>query len=223
MIPLFDITTLENHKATEKLPLKCECCGNVFYNVKKEIKKVLNNHRAVKLKYCSVDCKHKSSDTRILINCKQCNKQFKKQKAEIIKNNFCSHSCSAMYNNTHKTKGSRRSKLEQYIEIELIKLYPNLKISFNDKEAINSELDIYIPSFKLAFELNGIFHYEQIFSPEKFHKTQDNDKRKFQACLERQIELCIIDVRSLKKLTSNNTKIYINIITNIINKKLNQS
>ena len=220
MIPLFDITTLENHKATEKLPLKCECCGNVFYNVKKEIKKVLNNHRAVKLKYCSNNCRYKSSDTRILINCKQCNKQFKRQKAEIIKNNFCSQSCAATYNNAHKTKGYRRSKLEKYIETKLIKLYPNLKILFNDKKAINSELDIYIPSLKLAFELNGIFHYEQIFTQEKFYKTQNNDKHKFQLCLENNIELCVIDVSQQKYFKELSSQKYLLIIITIINKKL---
>jgi len=220
MILLFDITTLENHKATEKLPLKCEYCGNVFYNVKKEIKKVLNNHRAVKLKYCSVNCRYKSSDTRILINCKQCNKQFKRQKSEIIKNNFCSKSCSGTYNNTHKTKGYRRSKLEKYIEIELIKLYPNLKILFNDNKVINSELDIYMPSLKLAFELNGIFHYEQIFTQEKFFRTQNNDKRKFQACVEQDIELCVIDTSQQKYFKELSSQKYLLIITTIINKKI---
>jgi DNA-binding XRE family transcriptional regulator len=220
MTPLFDITTLENHKATEKLPLKCEYCGNVFYNVKKEVKKVLNNHRAVKLKYCSVNCRCKSSDTRILINCKQCNKQFKREKSKIIENNFCSQSCAGTYNNTHKIKGNRRSKLEKYIEIELIKLYPNLEILFNDKKIINSELDIYIPSLKLAFELNGIFHYEQIFSQEKLLKTQNNDKRKFQACIEQSIELCVIDTSQQKYFKEQSSKKFLLLITKIINNKL---
>jgi len=49
-------------------------------------------------------------------------------------------------------------------------LYPDLVIHFNKKDAINSELDIYIPSLKLAFELNGIFHYEPIFGKENFLK-----------------------------------------------------
>ena len=36
-----------------------------------------------------------------------------------------------------------RSKLEKWLEEQLIKMYPNLEIHFNRKDAINSELDIY--------------------------------------------------------------------------------
>ena len=76
--------------------------------------------------------------------------------------------------------------------------YPNLEIHYNRKDAINSELDIYIPELELAFELNGIFHYEPIYGAEKLQQIQNNDDRKFQACLEKGISLCIIDTSSLK-------------------------
>ena len=85
----------------------------------------------------------------------------------MTKNNFCSRSCSATFNNKNKTYGTRRSKLEVFLEKELIKLYPDLLFHFNRKDTINSELDIYIPSLKLAFELNGIFHYEPIYGDNK--------------------------------------------------------
>ena len=76
---------------------------------------------------------------------------------------FCNHSCAATYNITHKTVGTRRSKLEVWLESQLRELYPNLTLLPNDKTAINSELDFYFPELKLAFELNGIFHYEPIY------------------------------------------------------------
>ena len=99
-------------------------------------------------------------------------------------------------------------------------MYPSLVVNYNKNDTINAELDIYIPSLKLAFELNGPFHYEPIFGEEKLKSTQTNDKRKFQACLEHKIELCIIDTskqRYFKEKTSNE---YLCIITNIIEQKL---
>ena len=93
-------------------------------------------------------------------------------------------------------------------------------MDFNKKDAINSELDIFIPSFNIAFELNGIFHYEPIFGYKKFQQIQNNDNRKFQACLEKNIELVIIDSSQLKYFKPKNAMKYLDIITNIINKKI---
>ena len=92
-----------------------------------------------------------------------------------------------------------------------------LEFHFNRKDAINGELDIFIPSLKLAFELNGIFHYEPIYGPEKLGKIQNNDLRKSQACLERGIELCLIDVSSMTYFKPIKGRKFLNIIQNIIN------
>lgn len=97
-----------------------------------------------------------------------------------------------------------------------------LEFHFNRKDAINSELDIFIPSIRLAFELNGIFHYEPIFGVENLSKVKNNDNRKFQACIERNIELCLIDVSKQRYFKIDTSKKYLNIITKIIDLKLNQ-
>ena len=97
--------------------------------------------------------------------------------------------------------------------------YPNLEFHFNRKDAINSELDIYIPTISLAFELNGVFHYEPIYGADKLKQIQNNDNRKFQACLERNIELCIIDVSAMEYFKIDKCQKYLNIITDIIEKK----
>ena len=127
--------------------------------------------------------KFRSDNYTKVVNCKNCNIEIVKHLSDIKSksgNSFCSRSCSATYNNKNKKFGTRRSKLENWIENELKKKY-DFKIIFNGKEAVNSELDIYIPSLKLAFELNGIFHYEPIYGEDKLNKVKNNDGRKYQA------------------------------------------
>lgn len=195
------------------ITLQCKMCNIIFTRKSKNYKSSYNNQ------FCSQECFHKHDvvSNNVILNCTHCNKTFKKQKCKIKSiNSFCSSSCAASYNNKHKTKGNRRSKLEIYIQSELTKLYPNLDILYNNKKIINSELDIYIPSLKLAFELNGIFHYEPIYGDEKLQKIQNNDNRKFQACLEHQIELCIIDTSSQKYFKESTSKKFLDIISLII-------
>lgn len=155
-------------------------------------------------------------------DCILCTKTFCRTTSARKKsiNAFCSLSCAAKYNNAHKTHGTRRSKLEVYLETKLKEKYPNLEIHFNRKDAINSELDIYIPSLKLAFELNGIYHYEPIHGPEKLSSVKNNDNRKFQACIEKGIELCIIDISGLKYFKEDKAIKFYQVTEIIIDQKL---
>lgn len=153
-------------------------------------------------------------------NCTLCDSPIRRQSNVVKKNKsgrfFCSKSCSATYNNLHKTHGTRRSKLEIWLEEQLVSFYTDFEIQFNKKDAINSELDIYIPSLRLAFELNGIYHYEPIHGKKKLSQIQNNDHRKFQACLDQNISLCIIDTSSMTYFKANNAQKYLDIITEII-------
>jgi hypothetical protein len=182
-----------------------------------DLKKRKINH------YCSKECVMigKNIFKPIEVECKNCQKKFTKLMSQIKKcpNNFCSSSCSATYNNSNKTHGTRKSKLESWLEKQLPLEFPSLEFHFNKKNAINSELDIYIPELKLAFELNGIFHYEPIFGPDKLEKIQNNDQRKFAACLERGIEFCIIDSSGQKYFKPATSQKYLDIIKEVINKK----
>jgi len=202
--------------------LICSHCRKK-YEVNNNKFKITKYRKKINIDYknfCGNECKQEFYNFKKPqeVVCKNCDKKFIKDYSQIkkTKNNFCSNSCSTTYNNTHKTKGNRRSKLEFWLENKLSKLYPKLNILYCNKTIINSELDIYIPSLNLAFELNGIFHYEPIFGKEKLKQIQTNDNRKFQACLEKNIELCIIDSSHLVYFKEDSAKKYLDIITNII-------
>ena len=200
-----------------KTKCKCDNCNKEFLKESRYLK------REVKNRFCSIDCKGKFIKKKNNIKCKcECGKLFERRKSQANKSKsgklFCSNSCSASYNNKNKKYGTKRSKLELWIENELKRKY-SFEIIFNGKESINSELDIFIPSLKLAFELNGIFHYEPIYGEDKLKKIKNNDNRKFQACLENKIELCIIDVSSSKHFKPERDRRYLDIIENLINKK----
>jgi hypothetical protein len=149
--------------------------------------------------------------------CKQCGISLPYKSR---KNTFCSKNCSARYNNTHKKHGTRRSKLEIWIENKLKEKYPELTILFNSKEAIYSELDIYLPKLGLAFELNGIFHYESIYGDKILNQIQKNDNNKFYQCIANKIDLCIIDTTQQKYFKEQSSYTYLNIIIDIINSRL---
>lgn len=228
MIPLYTENEFESSKSTDKLPLKCKYCDSVFHRTKYYIQGSLNPNKLKQTgDFCSHKCVKRYNDkknnrTPKKVNCKQCNKEFLKLANQIKKspNHFCSQSCAAIYNNTHKKHGTRTSKLEAYLQKVLPEKYPDLEFHFNRKDAINSELDIYIPSLKLAFELNGIFHYEPIYGQDKLDKIQNNDQRKFAACIENNISLCIIDTSSQNYFKESTSQKFVDIICNIINKNL---
>ncbi len=207
-------------KSTDKLLCECYNCHNPF-NLKKSLISVELKFKHGGRKYCSNKCKYESISNKLNVQCLNCNTEFLKKPSEIKKspNHFCSKSCAVTYNGKHKTTGNRRSKLEIYIEEQLTILYPNLYIDYNEKEAIASELDIYIPSLSLAFELNGIFHYEPIFGDKKLDQIQNNDISKSKACFDKQIDLCIIDTSGLKYFKPSNAQKYLDIIVNIINQR----
>jgi hypothetical protein len=140
--------------------------------------------------------------------------------SEIGINNFCSRSCSAKYNNAHKRHGTRRSKLEIYIEEQIIQWRPDLIMICNDCSLIQSELDFYFPELKIAIELNGIFHYEPIYGNDKFERIQLNDAQKIIRCNEVGVELCVIDTSSVKNLTASTKEKYWNLIHGLLTRVL---
>ena len=219
MIPLYTEEEFKTTKDRSLLPLKCEHCGKTFHKMKNRIKVALSGKDEFKAQFCSNYCNGQNKITVQILSCEQCGKSFQRNQAEInkSKHHFCSQSCAAKYSNSHKQTGTRRSKLEVWLESQLTSLYPKYEFHFNRTNTINAELDIYIPELKLAFELNGIFHYEPIYGQNKLDKMQTNDHRKMLACAERGIELCVIDNSKFTHFKPQGAKKYLNIIVKIIN------
>ena len=173
--------------------------------------------------FCSCICASKIRSTPpITYTCLTCNKPFinrhKTSKKAKSKNRFCSTNCAGIYNNKHKTYGFIRSKLEIYIESVFKIKFPNLNIIYNDRSAIGSELDIYIPELKFAVELNGIVHYEPIYGNDRLNIIRNKDNQKIISCYEIGVELMIIDTTHMKKFNPINANKYVTLIEDQINK-----
>lgn len=211
---------LSSFKKKDEITLECTICKNIFTS-KKNLIYESKRYGTLSIT-CSRQCYRLFAGYCKNIECSNCNKFFLKKSSQIKfgKNNFCSKSCSATFNNKNKKYGTRRSKLEIWLEERLKIKYGDYFFEFNNKNIINSEIDIYSPRLNLGFELNGIFHYEPIFSNEKLNQIKNNDERKFQACINKGIELCIIDTSSLKYFKPDNAQKYLDIICKIIDDKL---
>lgn len=216
---LYTPSEFNNAKCNDTLALECSYCKQSFKVKKKLIQTILNGHsrKTRTCNFCSIKCR--CSVHTLILNCEYCKKQFKTNLSQYNKNakHFCSRSCSASYYNRHKTKGTNISKIEIWIQKQLNIKYPQYKFCFNQRQAINEELDIYIPSLRLAFELNGIFHYKPIFGNEKLIKTQKTDQTKIELCQKNNISLYVIDISREKYFKETHSQKFLDIITNIIN------
>lgn len=207
-------------KSRDVLPFECMHCEVEFFVKKNRIQAVLAGKTNWTLQFCSNNCHNLSRRLEIL--CQHCGCAFFEKLHNGAARKFCSSSCAATYNNTHKKTGTRRSKLEVWLEERLSHRYPNLPISYNDK-SIGTEIDIYVPSLKLAIELNGLFHYEPIFGDKKLSQIQSNDANKFQLCQQHGISLCVIDVSKLKYMKEQNALPYLEIVTSLIDAQIGGS
>jgi len=160
--------------------------------------------------YCSRKCWHESI-AKPKKECKNCGENLTGKWAK----DFCSRSCATSFNNKKRDYGYRRSKLEEHIEKEIIKS-TNTDILFNVKSVIGSELDIYIPSKKLAIEINGIFHYKPIFGEQKFKSIQKNDALKRKRCAELGIKLIEINTSEQQQFNIKSSQQFVDKVLELI-------
>lgn len=195
----------------QPVPLNCCECNILYY----KSPRIARSFRDQEKNFCSRECLDKHNTTAVTNPCGYCSKMVTRRLAEHKKAKrhiFCNHSCAAKYNNKHKTTGTRRSKIECYIDEQLKILYPQLNIVTNSVSLMNFELDFYFPELRFAIELNGIVHYEPIYGVDKFERIQNNDKQKMLRCSELGIELMVINVSEQGRFTIPSSQRYLDII-----------
>lgn len=195
-------------RTKDRVNLKCDGCGNMFTRIKSEC-------RDGKLNYCSNKCRPRSHGLKTY-NCLTCNSEVKRYFSLVVKNKnvFCNNSCSAIWSNKNRNQSTTsRSKLEKWLEEKLKSEFTDLFFLFNNTTNIGMELDIYIPTLKLAFEINGIFHYEDIFNNGLLTIRQKLDEKKKQLCLSNGILLIEVNTMEQKNFTEKSSLKYLDMIT----------
>lgn len=136
------------------------------------------------------------------MNCLTCGKQFEKIKcnANRTKKSFCCPQCYYNYPDKIERLACHRSKVEDYLLSILTKDFPQLGIIPNDIGIIGNglEIDLAIPSLKIAIEINGPTHYTDIYGQENLIKTQARDKRKVDSLVNLGYQLFIINISNYK-------------------------
>ena len=132
-------------------------------------------------------------------------------------NLFCSHSCSATFNNRLR-KSARRSKIEIEFFDRLQSAFPSIEMLPNDRTMLDGmEVDIAIPSLQMAIEWNGLVHFSPIWGEEKLVDVQNRDRRRIELASRKDINLIVIcDDRSNKQVLSKALKDVSAIIDSIL-------
>jgi len=201
------------------LQLKCEGCGKIFYKTKKYIKLASNKNRNEAARFCSSECYEKQVPNNLQrMKCGWCGKDIIKKGSDVKKsksgNCFCSISCCVKFNNHNNPTGTTVSNLEKFIRAKLLNDFPNLLMLFNSKSEIGFELDIFAPSVKIAFELNGIHHYKPIHGDDKLKRIRELDELRREACLSKGIDLVIIDTSCQNEFDEESSHEFYSIINN---------
>ena len=133
--------------------------------------------------------------------CNRCTRDVHRVRPALPETVYCSPGCRKAADRDKRPRKSTRSKIELYIEAGFTRDHPSTQVLYNSRTLIGLELDIYFPEYKVAVELNGVFHYQPIFGGRSLYRTQRNDARKRERCQRKGIYLFVIDISHIKKFT----------------------
>jgi hypothetical protein len=94
---------------------------------------------------------------------------YKQQAKRTARTSFALALVPLGYNNKHTTREPRVSKFEKYIQVRIKEEFPDLEVQYSNKTALvdAGEVDVFVPAFKLAFEIQGISHFQPIYRGRK--------------------------------------------------------
>lgn len=168
-------------------------CSGFFYNTPK--KKIRNSTKKLR------------PNTLANVNCSNCGKTIQRDRyaREHHKFFYCNRSCQAIYANKTYNRAGRfgrnRSKAEDELSALISTEFPNMGLVKNDRSTIvgGLELDLWLPSVKIAIELNGPCHYIPLFGTAELTRTMSKDEIKKQECQRLGIRLFIINIMGAGK------------------------
>lgn len=152
------------------------------------------------------------------LECSNCSKLFYRKylQPNKTKKRFCSKSCQAIYANKNWNRSSRfginKSRCETILKDIILKSFPDLEILENNRTIVTGglELDLFIPSKKVAIELNGPCHFIPLFGSEELQKTQHKDLLKIKYCQENNIKFFVVNIMGIKNQTNTLTEVFDN-------------
>ena len=179
--------------AHSKIECKCRICGHIWFpiaqnlrhkqkcpvcaNRNRNFKRILTQENFVKRvhlhhPHITIFLKYINAHTRVLVRCEHCKNEWNPLAWDLIRGTGCP-------NCAHTST----SFLEQFILLSFRKAIGDGNVLSRDKKAIGKELDIYIPTLKLAIEPGSWF----------WHKSKiENDKAKRNLCVNKGIRLITI-------------------------------
>lgn len=201
-------SSVNKTRKTKKYKLTKKGLENLKISAQNSRKKLIDFYKEnpEKKKQIIKNLIEKNTKTRVEFICPVCGKILMVTENEFKKRKYCGGTCRNKINN--KQIFGTRSKAEVYLEETLKNEFPNLVMSFNNREILNGkELDVYIPSLELAIEWNGIHHLKKIRDDESFEKRKNKDNQKIVECFELGVELYVVkDLTSSKKFIREETE-----------------
>lgn len=142
---------------------------------------------------------------KLTLKCEGCGTEVVRTETQLKKTKhgkpYCSKGCRMRHYNANilTRTSNQRSQAEDILADMIHADFPALEISANNRSFLPSrlEIDILIPSAKLAIELNGPVHYMPIYGEDQLRKVQSKDAQKHLEIHDAGISLMVLDTSKL--------------------------